>query len=79
MPSLDGTGPNGTGPRQGRAPGRPSRRTSGRQRSRRKQAGGSAECECPKCQATVSHKRGVPCSEVKCPKCGTLMRGKFCK
>ncbi len=27
-------------------------------------------CVCKKCEYKVKHKRGVPCSEIKCPKCG---------
>lgn len=74
MPNLDGTGPVGQGPRTGRGRGIgkvsnvPGRR-----------AGGSSDCECPKCGEKVLHTRGIPCSETKCPKCGTPMRGIFCR
>lgn len=30
-------------------------------------------CVCPGCGTTVDHVRGVPCFEVPCPKCGSLM------
>jgi cation diffusion facilitator family transporter len=30
-------------------------------------------CVCPNCGYTVEHKRGIPCTTLKCPKCGTLM------
>ncbi len=30
-------------------------------------------CVCPKCKYRVKHKRGVPCSTIKCPKCGASM------
>jgi len=30
-------------------------------------------CVCPKCEYRVKHKRGVPCSTIKCPKCGASM------
>lgn len=30
-------------------------------------------CTCPQCGKEVSHKRGVPCYEVKCPDCGAQM------
>ncbi|MBD3329623.1 hypothetical protein GF357_03960 [Candidatus Dojkabacteria bacterium] len=79
MPNLDGTGPGGKGPRTGRGRGN-SRGSSGQGRGGKRQGlGGSSECVCPKCGHTVDHKRGVPCSDSKCQKCGTSMRGQFCK
>lgn len=33
----------------------------------------SSECICPNCGEKVYHKRGVPCFEEKCPKCGISM------
>jgi rubrerythrin len=40
---------------------------------------GTTKCVCPKCGFTVSHaKRGIPCSERKCPKCGAKMKGEKC-
>ena len=35
--------------------------------------GPGGECVCPSCGKKVSHERGVPCYEVRCPKCGTAM------
>jgi len=32
--------------------------------------GPGGECVCPQCGYTISHQRGVPCSDLKCPKCG---------
>jgi len=64
MPRRDGTGPTGQGPITGRGRGR--------------QPGGfglgpGGFCVCPQCKEKVSHERGVPCYEVKCPKCNTQM------
>ena len=39
---------------------------------------GSSVCICPKCGHKETHKRGVPCSQVECPKCGVLMKGEIC-
>lgn len=38
--------------------------------------GGANTCICPKCGETISHDRGTPCQQMKCPKCGTTMTGK---
>jgi hypothetical protein len=35
--------------------------------------GPNGYCVCPNCSTKVPHQRGVPCFQVKCPKCGTLM------
>ena len=35
--------------------------------------GASGNCVCPKCGKTVPHQTGVPCTQVACPACGTLM------
>jgi predicted DNA-binding protein (UPF0251 family) len=72
MPNLDGTGPRGLGPRTGRGAGRRSDAPGQR-------VDGSAECTCPSCGETTPHRRGTPCSQSKCPKCETPMRGVFCK
>ena len=39
---------------------------------------GSDMCTCPNCGHTAPHVRGTPCFSVKCPQCGTLMRGAWC-
>jgi hypothetical protein len=38
--------------------------------------GGSDICVCPKCGYETEHDRGVPCNQMKCPKCGSSMTGK---
>ena len=35
--------------------------------------GAGGECVCPACGEKVPHTRGVPCNQMKCPKCGQLM------
>ena len=69
MPNLDGTGPLGKGPKTGRGRGRGVGKG---------QQLGSEKCTCPKCGNEEPHKRGIPCSKGKCPKCQTLMKGVNC-
>jgi len=69
MPARDGTGPRG----QGRGIGRRIRP------GRAKGLGGVSECVCPKCGYKEVHSRNIPCSQVKCPKCDSLMTGDFCR
>ena len=38
--------------------------------------GGADVCVCSKCGYKVSHKKGTPCNEIKCPKCKTALVGK---
>ena len=38
--------------------------------------GGADKCVCSKCGYEASHAKGKPCTEVKCPKCGTALAGK---
>ena len=35
--------------------------------------GRGGNCICPKCQATVAHRRGVRCQDERCPECGAKM------
>ena len=30
-------------------------------------------CVCPNCGERIPHERGVPCFDMRCPKCGTAM------
>ena len=41
-----------------------------------RQGDGADVCVCPKCGHKIKHEKGKPCNEIKCPKCGTIMRGK---
>lgn len=69
MPRGDGTGPPGGG--QGRGRGRGAGQGRGRMGGLR--AGPVGHCICPRCGKTVPHQRGVPCTTVDCPDCGTRM------
>ncbi len=69
MPRGDGTGPRGLGPGSGHGRG-------GRQMGRRNGGMGlglGGNCVCPSCGAIVPHQTGIPCTGMKCPKCGTMM------
>ena len=69
MPQGDGTGPHGQGPRTGR--GR--RGTGGRGQGGGFGAGPKGDCLCPACGFRVAHQLGVPCYDMKCPKCSAVM------
>lgn len=46
----------------------------GRGRMGGPQAGGATGiCRCPNCGHTQAHERGIPCTQVKCPQCGTSL------
>jgi len=89
MPRGDGTGPKGQGPRTGkgmkgsgmgtgrgsgagRGMGTGSGRV-GRMGGTKAGSGPGGQCVCPSCGATVAHKIGVACYQIKCPKCGAAM------
>lgn len=38
-----------------------------------KTAGPGGDCVCPSCGHKMPHVAGQPCTETKCPKCGTTM------
>jgi hypothetical protein len=46
---------------------------SGRGKGGGRGLGPGGECVCLNCDTRLPHKRGVPCSEMKCPKCGINM------
>ena len=62
MPRGDGTGPQGDSSQRG-----------GRMGGNRQGAGGGGNCVCPSCGTKVPHQIGVPCYNMKCPKCQTGM------
>ncbi len=52
------------------------RQGAGQGRGRRVELGvlpGDACCICPGCGYTEPHKRGVPCTQMKCPQCGSAL------
>ena len=53
--------------------GRGGGRGEGRGRMGGTGRGPGGECACPRCGKKVPHERGLPCYEVRCPKCGTAM------
>lgn len=66
MPGRDGTGPLGQGPVSGKGSGRRGQRGP-------MGAGPAGYCICPKCGEKTTHTAGLPCTLMKCPKCGTVM------
>jgi Na+-translocating ferredoxin:NAD+ oxidoreductase subunit B len=49
-------------------------RDNGRGKNRMNQGLGiQGTCYCPKCGYEASHQRGVPCFDMTCPKCGSVM------
>ncbi len=60
--------------RSGRGNGGGQGMGGGRGRKGRPIAGGAVgACRCPNCGHTQPHERGVPCTQVQCPKCKTSM------
>ena len=45
---------------------------------RGKRQGGTKECTCPNCGNKESNPRGVPCTQMKCSKCQTPLKGVYC-
>jgi hypothetical protein len=71
MPGRDGTGPSGGGAGTGRGMGRGGGR--GRMDGTRPGSGPMGNCVCHKCKLSLPHQAGVPCYDMKCPKCGAPM------
>ena len=68
MPRKNGTGPRGQGPGTGRG-GKPGSESRGGGYG----AGPGGTCVCPGCGEKAAHQMGIPCYDMKCPKCGTVM------
>jgi len=71
MPRGDGKGP---GDGQGRGQGQGGGQGGGQGR---KGGGSGGECICRECGCTIPHKRGVPCTNMRCPDCGKPMMRVF--
>lgn len=73
MPRGDGTGPVGGGMGRGLGGQGQGQQGKGRGRMGGFGLGVGGSCVCPKCSKTLPHERGAPCSQIKCPACGTAM------
>ena len=74
MPGRDGIGNTGRGLGRGLGLGRGQGRGLAGGRPL-----GSNVCTCPKCGHQIPHtQRGIQCTQIKCPKCKTLMKGEHC-
>ena len=45
----------------------------GRLNGNRAGAGHGGNCLCPNCGHAAPHQQGIPCYNMKCPKCGSKM------
>lgn len=66
MGQRRGGGGGGQGPGGGGSGG-------GRGRGGGYRPGPGGQCLCPACGEKVPHQQGLPCFEMKCPKCGAAM------
>ena len=74
----DGTGPLGQRPGSGRGMGGGRGRGMGRGRGGRNRPGAGPDGYyiCPICGTKVTHKIGIPCYSINCPKCNkNMVRG----
>lgn len=37
--------------------------------------GGFTNCRCTLCGSVISHRRSIPCNQLRCPECGGYMVG----
>ena len=68
-----GCGYGGSGMGRGRGRGAGGGQGGGGRMGGPQAAGPGGTCVCPQCGTTVPHDRGVPCAQMKCPKCGAAM------
>ena len=73
MPRGDGTGPFGQGLGTGRGTGRGRGQGRGMGRMSGFALGPGGNCVCPSCGTKAAHQVGIPCYQVRCPKCGQSM------
>jgi len=75
--SFTGSGSgSGRGLGRGGQGGQGNSNNRGRSRLDGRGAGIGGFCICPGCGAKIEHQPGIPCTEVKCPKCGlSMIRG----
>ena len=66
-------GSRGTGAVGGAGTGMGTGKGAGRGRMGSQSMGPGGFCVCPGCGTRLEHKQGVPCYEMKCPKCGIQM------
>ncbi|NLI81593.1 MAG: hypothetical protein GX443_07890 [Deltaproteobacteria bacterium] len=68
--------PNGQGRGMGRGRGQGQGQGKGQGRGARMGGAGIGPgglCVCSRCGTTVPHERGIPCTQMKCPKCGASL------
>lgn len=75
--TMEGTGGSGTGQAGGAGARRGGMAGRGRKRCIQGQgpraAGAAGDCQCPQCGHVQPHKRGEPCGQKPCPRCGAMM------
>jgi uncharacterized protein len=76
MPGRSGSGPEDTEPGTGRCGAGKGRGGRGQSMNRGGGRGGPETCVCSQCGHEMPHTPGVPCTQVKCEKCGTSMTRK---
>ncbi|MBU1627655.1 DUF5320 domain-containing protein [bacterium] len=85
MPRGDGTGPMGKGAGtgvgkakgSGGGGGQGQVKGGGRGRMGGFVGGPGGNCVCSACGEKLPHQQGTPCTQLKCPKCGSLMTREF--
>lgn len=73
MPRGDGTGPKGQGRGQSKGMQGVNKGVGRGRMGGQFAAGPAGACICPECEYEQPHRRGQPCNQIECPKCGTLM------